>query len=631
VHSLRAFARGRRLPGQRRPGEAEIIIAENAPRTTELAARELQAYVEKISGAKLPIVTEPSGTVPVRILVGESLHTIELGLRTDELKYGAFVIKSGSDWLSLLGRDVNFVPPEPWARNHPDRERMRKEWCALAGGDWGNPVGGKIYRRYSSRLKLWAYDKRGSLNAVYEFLRGLGVRWYMPGELGEVIPKISDIALPEVDREVHPAFPIRQIHPSAISSMPSEDVLWRLRLGLNQGDEIVGLGGGLAHEMRAVMSSDRMKREHPEYYALWGAKRMVDPAKPCLSTDGLLQENVRFVRAVFDVYNTPMVSVMPQDGYAQACQCERCKGKETPERGWHGSMSDYVWTYVDRVARELHKTHPDRKVSCFAYGTYLLPPTKLEKLSPNVVVGIVHGRRGRFRDPETRKKVDDIRRGWLELSSNKLIMWEHYPFTHRGSFWPDFFPHHISEGLRKLKGMSLGEFVEVPWGPFEVRGHGLHSPGFSHLNIYVTAPLYWDPAADVDVLLDEYYNLFYGPAAAEMKAFIEYCEDHCQDLKRDAAKIEKTRRLLAAAEAKASSGSPYGRRIALLVDHFRPLGDLHHQLVNRRENVPAARARSMKDVALEHGSSTSAASACAEQARNIRRFPQPERSPSTRR
>jgi hypothetical protein len=37
----------------------------------------------------------------------------------------------------------------------------------------------------------------------------------------------------------------------------------------------------------------------------------------------------------------------------------------------------------------------------------------------------------------------------------------------------------------------------------------------------------------------------------------------------------------------------------LLVDHFRPLGDLHHQLVNRRENVPAARARSMKDVALE--------------------------------
>ena len=49
---------------------AEIVIAEESPRTTRLAAAELQTYVEKISGAKLPIATEPSADTPVQIYIG---------------------------------------------------------------------------------------------------------------------------------------------------------------------------------------------------------------------------------------------------------------------------------------------------------------------------------------------------------------------------------------------------------------------------------------------------------------------------------------------------------------------------------------------------------------------------------
>jgi hypothetical protein len=53
----------------------------------------------------------------------------------------------------------------------------------------------------------------------------------------------------------------------------------------------------------------------------------------------------------------------------------------------------------------------------------------------------------------------------------------------------------------------------------------------SHLSL--SAELWWNPDAEelwwnkgrsVDVLLDEYYQNFYGPAAKEMKTFIEYCE-----------------------------------------------------------------------------------------------------------
>lgn len=53
------------------------------------------------------------------------------------------------------------------------------------------------------------------------------------------------------------------------------------------------------------------------------------------------------------------------DGFSYRIS-EEDSSQATPERGWAGSMSDYVWGYVDAVARELYKSHPDRMVSGLA-------------------------------------------------------------------------------------------------------------------------------------------------------------------------------------------------------------------------------------------------------------------------
>ena len=83
-----------------------------------LAAAELQTYVAKISGARLPIRVEPSADVPVQIYVGESPHVAKLGVTADRLEHGAYRIASGKKWLALIGDDTDFTPKEPWA---PDR------------------------------------------------------------------------------------------------------------------------------------------------------------------------------------------------------------------------------------------------------------------------------------------------------------------------------------------------------------------------------------------------------------------------------------------------------------------------------------------------------------------------------
>ena len=573
--------------------QAEIVVSKDAPRMTKLAAEELQNYVEKISGAKLPIANAPGKDVPVQIYVGRSADTDKLKITDEGLKSGAFRMVSGKNYLVLLGHDSDFTPKGPWALHYGHIPRMMEEWDKLTGAKWDNPIGSSLFRSYSGVMKLWQSDQGGSLNAVYEYLRILGVRWYMPGPLGEILPDMNkNIHLTKIDRTVHPDYAMRAMDFALFCDSPPEDILWYLRLGLNKGEEVVGRGP-FGHGTAAVHAREETKKAHPEYYALWGGKRITDQyqGKPCLSSEGLLQENIRYVRAVFDIYDEPMVSVMPEDGYIQACGCDLCKGKSTPERGKEGVISDYVWDYVNRVATEVYKTHPDRKIICFAYGNYTLPPEKIDKLSPNVVVGIVHGRGKNFTDPETKKKLLAMWEEWRKKTSNEMLDWEHYVFTHRGTFLPVYFPHAIAEGLGALKGISAGEYVETACGPYELRGHGLHTPGFNHLNIYVTSRFYWDSKQDVDALLDEYYRLFYGPAAAEMKAFTDYCEANYKDMDSNGEKIAKVFALLDAAQKKAEPKSAYALRMALVADYLRPLKNLGEQLAKGRDkDLPKIRA-----------------------------------------
>jgi len=117
---------------------------------------------------------------------------------------------SGANWLVLIGDDTEFEPIEPWARSYADRLRVLEEWDRITGEHWDNPML-SLHRRYSPYLDLWSQDERGSFNAVNEFLYSLGARWYFPGEIGEVLPSLTDIKLPKVNRTVEPDFPVRHL------------------------------------------------------------------------------------------------------------------------------------------------------------------------------------------------------------------------------------------------------------------------------------------------------------------------------------------------------------------------------------------------------------------------------------
>ncbi|MEM1443936.1 MAG: DUF4838 domain-containing protein, partial [Verrucomicrobiota bacterium] len=551
--------------------KAEIIIAEEAPRSTRWAAKELQETIEKISGAKLPITTEPGGEAIVQVYVGESEPLRDLGISAEGLEHGAYRIVSGENWLALVGDDTDFVPVEPWAKSNTDRqENLQRRWEEASGLPYGVPNGGMYKNRKRMPEDLatedgeffWGFDERGSFNAVCGFLRNLGARWYLPGELGEVLPEMDSIPVPQVDETVEPDFEIRQFS-ARMGNCDDEVVRWLMRLGTRNVNGLM-----IAHGMHTMTHPDILKSEKPEWFALYGGKRDTEIGVRlnhlCYSNEELFEETVKWARAQFDVYDFEGVSIMPPDAYISICQDELCEGKQINEMGSRGKLSNHVWDFANRVAKEVGKTHPDKLIVCCAYGANTDPPTNIEQLEPNVQVVIVGGRRPRNSLPEQRGYIDNLRAGWLALTARPIMIFENYPFTARGTYVPAYVARVNGESINATKGLSRGEDI---WLSFP-RFHDDPKIGFDHFQIYFTARMYWGGKdADVGEMLKEYCDTFYGPAGPKMLEFFDFCEPNYQAMHDELEPVETALTLFEEAKASVEPESIYAQRLAL-IDNF---------------------------------------------------------------
>jgi len=571
-------------------GEArsEIVISETPARIAKLAAKELQTGIQKMSGATVPIVTERRAG-NVAIFVGKSRHTDALRLSTDGLKHGAFRMASGQDWLALLGPDKDFVPIEPWGRNRSPAEtaRVNAEWDKITGDTFWNSAR-DLHFRYHPDLDVWDQDDAGTFHAVNEFLRGLGCRWFAPGELGEVIPRQPSIPLTELNRTVTPDFPVRRFVYYTEHTGIGDKALWNLRLGLNHGTEILGFPQ-ICHGIKFVIKREEMKRAHPEIYLLRNGTRDTthkEDGVPDLLSPMLFEKQVNHVRAMFDHFQEPMHNIDLVDGYGGLTADDPAwMAQLTPERGWRGSMSDHVWGYMNRVALELNRSHPDRLVSALAYSAYTLPPLTIDKFSPNLAI-IETRHRQDFWDEAMWNERRALRTEWLKkLPSGKYITWDYSTNSRPEQVGrPVYYTRQIARDLKELKGVTLGEQIEIYTHPTgKEASFGYDELAIEHLNLYLAARLYWDVNQDVDAILADYFSSYYGPASEAMRAFVTHAEANWMHMSTDAAKIGESIALLTKAQAAAAPDSLPGRRIAQIAAVMKPMHGLQQQLSRKRD------------------------------------------------
>ncbi|MBN1275241.1 DUF4838 domain-containing protein [Candidatus Woesearchaeota archaeon] len=594
--------------------QADIVISPSAPPSVSLAADYFQFYLEEMSGATLPISNNPDPAYDFHVYIGQSTYTDALGVTDEDCRDGGFRMVTGDDHLVLLGEDDE--DKLPGFEGVPGPATIA-EWDAYVsdtwGGDylWDNDFLHFYDKQRNSNHDLRETDKKGSLNAVFEFLQEQGIRWYHPGwheypNIGVVIPSKPTIGFQPRDEIVNPDFPMREfmlysksyshLSPYHYDGRADEELRWVLSLRSNAFYEfLVASSGGPAHGIRAVII--RQSETHPEYYAMDSSgQRQLPGVVPypapnlCYpyytEENTLFEENVKYAKTMFDLYDVPIVSIMPNDGLGVISN--ECADKATPERGTEGRYSDYVWEYVNNVAWEIYNDpeYQGKMVSNSAYTPYRLPPLSLSKeVAPNLAVFVGRSRRS-FSDEETKASNDDLLGSWKDVlasnnhltggkETNVLFTSDYYLNNRYGSSTqgvPMYAPHFISEDLKSLKGVSSGEFMEVGttsfWPPYNIKTDewDVEWDAFAAnaLNIYVLSRLYWDADQDVDLLLEEYYDLFYGPADEEMRSFIEYSESHSWKALIDPDVVPTMRDLLAHAKEVAGE-TIYGHRIDLLI------------------------------------------------------------------
>jgi hypothetical protein len=558
--------------------QADIVVDENASNMVILAADLFQMYTYNMTNATLPISNEPNASYSYHVYIGQSNYTDALNITSDGCENGGYKIESGEDYLVFIGQDdVGNVPVAlsevEWSASLPENDT------------WDDTYPLSISNTYNSPYDINSYDGKGSMNAMHAFLHDQGVRWYYPSETGTIIPHMENLSFGNISKLVNPDFKMRSpyiyyktyslLRPDLYNDYSSH-MQWQLAMGLNDVAEYIR--GPVVHGMNAILWNNQTIVDHPEYYAIWDGLRMDgingSSIKPDLCSDGLLNETIRYAKHVFDVYNGSTISIMPSDGFTKASESSpECKALENESQGGRGLLSDYVWEFVNNVAWAIYDDPsygPNKTIICGAYTEYQRPPLNLSDprgFAPNIAVILTKWRSENYVGGEWRDYNRDILDQWNNVSES-VYTYDYYLFNrvnYTSQALPAIYPHIIAEDLLFHKNKSDGEFMEAysNWPAYNLSWDTFAADS---LNLYVIYQMYWNVSLDVDMLLDEYYELYYGPFNKSMKIFVNYSENNYMYAREDQHNVAGMRQMLIDILNGSDNESIYTQRVQALLD-----------------------------------------------------------------
>lgn len=380
--------------------------------------------------------------------------------------------------------------------------------------------GGYLIRQVGSDLVLRGPSEYGSSNAVYGLLEDtLGCHWYMPSELFEYVPQRAEVVLPALNVATDPGFRFRYF------SGVNEGGPWQFRNRLDRPGNPNAPFLAQGHILYALYPPSQYGKDHPEYYPLINGKRWVNAddgdqhAQPCTSNPEVIQIAVDKINKFFDDHPQASTHSLCINDNNDWCECENCKALDADVPEWRGRriFSDRYYTYANAVARGVAAKHPDKFIGVFAYAGVEPPPVNIERLEPNVYVGITQDCAQHF-DSAYRSTDYDFITKWQKKAAHV----GKYDYYGLGAIIPRYYPHLIARDLKHSKQVGL---------------QGFHSEAFPLWaefgpQTYVAARMLYAPSLDCDALLRDFFKSLYGPAAPEMAALYQTLEDAWMGYKR---------------------------------------------------------------------------------------------------
>jgi len=431
-------------------------------------------------------------------------------------------------------------------------------------------------------------DRAGALYGAYRFLERLGVRFFGLGELGTVYPATAPEFPVDLDLAERPGFYTRGFW--AWEDRGNEDfLLWMARNGLNlwtaAQKEVhfckklglrLTLGGHDPQERflsprseypynHPLFDGDDTKPDdpyappaeaeyhgdadgdgrltnfeaHPEWYGLRGGKRSDRLTWTgdnfCTSNSDAVRELTKnFVQSLIDGvwHHTDVVNFWMLD-CGTWCECDRCTALGTP--------TDRLLLLIHQVrgaideAREQARLTRNVQLVSLAYHETLPPPTRPVPADfdyTNCYITyfpIARTYTHALADPASTEVNVPHRRsyeGWV-MGENRhyqgdLCIGEYYNVSSIKSL-PVVYTRMMS--------------IDIPWY-FRTGArhfHYMHTPtrlwGTWTLNQYLMARLLWDPEADADAIVDEYFERYYPTATQEARRFYDHLERATANIK----------------------------------------------------------------------------------------------------
>ncbi len=520
---------------------AEIIVDSGSNGgTSVIAALDLQRHLELISGAKLDIVSEPSGKVENMIFVG------------------------GSD----VARKHGFTPAK-FSRS--GYEISITENAMYLDGPCANIAGGAKVQ------KMLGMSDIGPMYAVSAFLEELGVRFYAPGEEGTIIPEKSTIALPSSYFRTEAAFDIRLI--SSDEDPDMDTAMWFKRM--KSGSALPPAGRiEISSLMQGKAAVPAICAEMSEgvLFPVYGSKDIVprytsaEFKKLCLeAVVGFFRENPAAVQ----------VSIVPPAavGMAQDWRDEKVYRKLGVSQ--RQAFVNMMYDFHMAIASEMAVKCPGKQLIWTCPGNIDVPKNIDNANIPgNLCFKVGNVPPAYYSQTRTQNKYFQNMDAMAPAGGKS-------PKTFQGEDWLDYgfggvpvFPEYFMNELQKVRRRQESYFngfeINVP-----VVDGKLVKSALSHFMLYVNSRLMWNPDIDMEFLLDEYCRLWFGPAAAEMKEFHELAEKvwctkgfRSISVKDGFMKQEDADDMLAIlkeAGKKVCGEEVYGRRVAELAKAFAGL------------------------------------------------------------
>ena len=456
VQTFAASRGGLVLAKDGRPG-ATIVVRKGAGVLQRAPALELRRYLFKITGARLPIQEENQ---PVRgnlVLVGESGLSRRMGLSGSALEGDAFRIRAVPGRLVLLGHDASLGAP-------------------------------------GASVTDAAHCKWGTANAVHAFLQDLcGVRWFLPGKLGEYVPRQRTLEVPAMDRREQPA----RTYALGSSLWGGDAGVWARRNLLGSARFVHHSGG---HLWYSLISAGKYADTHPEWFALReDGSRSSDGNHLCTTNREIRAEALANLKALFDK-GYEWVELGQTDGY-QRCRCAACEAMDDyrdPSGYWvPGRPADRIHVFHAALAEEVAKAYPGRKVVIIAYGPTGEVPRRLDRFPENVVVEFTH-------DPPALLQ----RWGRFHRQFTAYVYW--FGLSHPLGYAPKSSPAYVASEMRRMRAAGAGAFYFCGGGEC----WAVEAPSY-----YVLAQLQRRPGQSEAALLREFCRGLFGPAAPPMERF----------------------------------------------------------------------------------------------------------------